>query len=120
MATRRRETTGWPLRVYVDTSVFGGVHDVEFRAASERFFAAVRGGAFVILVSEPLVLEIERAPAPGQATFESHRDQMEAVELSEEAVALAEAYLRRAWCPRHGASTRSMSRSPRSRGPARS
>jgi hypothetical protein len=53
MPTRRRrpEPARWPLRVYADTSVFGGVHDDEFRAPSERFFTAVRDGAFTILVS---------------------------------------------------------------------
>jgi predicted nucleic acid-binding protein len=81
------------LRLYVDTSVFGGVHDEEFRAPSERFFAAVRGGTFTLLVSEALVVEIASAPAVVQATFEAHRAHMEALETTAEAVALAEAYL---------------------------
>jgi predicted nucleic acid-binding protein len=93
MAARRRRAAGRPLRVYVDTSVFGGVHDDEFRAPSERFFAAVREGAFVVLVSEALVVEISSAPAIVQATFAAHRARMEAVETTTEAAALAEAYL---------------------------
>ena len=93
MAARRSRPAERPLRVYVDTSVFGGVHDVEFRAPSERFFAAVRGGAFVVLVSEVLALEIESAPEFVQETFESYRTRAEVIELTEEATALAEAYL---------------------------
>jgi len=93
VATRHPRPAGRPLRVYVDTSVFGGVHDDEFRAPSERFFAAVRESAFVILVSEVLVLEISSAPAVVQATFEAHRAHMEALETTAEAAALAEAYL---------------------------
>jgi len=93
MPTRRPRAAGRPLRVYVDTSVFGGVHDEEFRDPSERFFTAVRVGAFVVLVSEALVVEISSAPAVVQATFEAHRTQMEAVETTAEAAALAEAYL---------------------------
>lgn len=93
MAARRPKAAGRPLRVYVDTSVFGGVHDDEFRAPSERFFAAVRDGAFVVLVSEALIVEISNAPAVVQATFEAHRAQMEALETTAEATALAEAYL---------------------------
>ena len=89
----RRQPPLWPLRVYVDTSVFGGVHDDEFRAPSERFFAAVRDGAFTILVSEALVVEIGNAPEAVQATFEAHRAHMEALETPAEALALAEAYL---------------------------
>jgi hypothetical protein len=82
-----------PLRVYIDTSVFGGVHDDEFRAPSERFFRAVRSSAFTILVIEALVVEISNAPEAVQATFEAHRGHMEAVETTAEAAALAEAYL---------------------------
>jgi hypothetical protein len=93
VAARRPEAERRPLRVYVDTSVFGGVHDDEFRALSERFFAAVRAGAFVVLVSEALVVEIASAPVVVQATFEAHRAHMEALETTAEAAALAEAYL---------------------------
>jgi len=32
-----------PLRVYVDTSVFGGCLDKEFDRASRKFFAEVSG-----------------------------------------------------------------------------
>lgn len=93
MAARRPQALRRPLRVYADTSVFGGVHDEEFREASERFFAAVRRGAFVLLVSEPLVLEIAGAPDFVQATFEAHRAHAEALAITDEATALAEAYL---------------------------
>lgn len=72
MAARRLRALRRPLRVYVDTSVFGGVHDAEFREPSERFFAAVRDGAFVL---------------------EAHQGRAEVLETSDEAAALAEAYL---------------------------
>ena len=93
MATRRPQAAGRPLRVYVDTSVFGGVHDEEFREPSERFFSAVRAGAFVVPVSEALVVEIASSPAAVRATFEAHRAHMEALETTVDAAALAEAYL---------------------------
>jgi predicted nucleic acid-binding protein len=88
VAARRPEAAGRPLRVYVDTSVFGGIHDQEFREPT-----AVRRGAFVVLVSEALVVEIASAPALVQATFEAHRAHMEALETTAEATSLAEAYL---------------------------
>ncbi|MFQ5698948.1 MAG: hypothetical protein ACE5IL_11770, partial [Myxococcota bacterium] len=95
MATRRQRegVSKRPLRVYVDTSVFGGVHDDEFCEPSKRFFTEVRSGAFTILVSEALVVEISSAPAAVQSTFEAHRGQMEALETTAEAAALADAYL---------------------------
>jgi hypothetical protein len=40
------------LRVYADTSVFGGYFDAEFAAESERFFDLVRVGRVKLLVSE--------------------------------------------------------------------
>lgn len=81
------------MRVYVDTSVFGGVHDDEFREPSERFFNAVQDGAFTILVSEPLALEISSAPQRVRNTFEAHRAHMQALDTDAEATALAQAYL---------------------------
>jgi len=93
MAPRRFTPAARLLRVYVDTSVYGGVHDDDFRAPSQRFFAAVREGAFSVLVSEALVLEISNAPAVVQATFEAHRAYMETLETTAEAATLAEAYL---------------------------
>lgn len=95
MATGRHRAgaPAGPLRVYVDTSVFGGVHDDEFRAPSMRFFAAVRRRFFTLLVSEALVVEISNSPAVVQATFEAHRAHMEALETTVAATELAEAYL---------------------------
>ncbi len=84
----------------MDTSVFGGVFDEEFRTPSERFFAAVRERTFVILASEALVLEISSAPAPVRTIFEAHGAQVEVLETTTEATALAEAYLSARVVPR--------------------
>jgi len=51
-----------PLRVYADTSVFGGCFDKEFRVESTRFFEEVRQGQFVVVVSSATLDEIELAP----------------------------------------------------------
>jgi len=93
MAGRRTQAPLRSLRAYVDTSVFGGVHDDEFRDGSERFFAAVRDGEFTILTSEPLALEIARAPEPVQDTFALHQDFTEPLATTDEAEDLAEAYM---------------------------
>ena len=50
------------IRVYVDTSVFGGTQDDEFREASSRFFRVVEKGDYVVLVSD--VTYDELIPAP--------------------------------------------------------
>lgn len=93
MATKRDTATERPLRAYVDTSVFGGVHDDEFRVASELFFRAVRAGAFILLASDPLLIEIAAAPRRVQTTFESLESFMEPLMTTEEATELANSYL---------------------------
>ena len=40
------------IRVYADTSVYGGVFDEEFAEASRTFFEQVRGGRFRLILSE--------------------------------------------------------------------
>ncbi len=52
-----------PLRVYPDTSVFGGLFDGEFAALTAPFFRAVQSGRIVLLVSDLVVAELDRAPA---------------------------------------------------------
>ena len=53
-----------PLRVYADTSVFGGCFDVEFKDESVRFFEEVRLGQFIVVVSNVTLDELELAPDP--------------------------------------------------------
>lgn len=51
-----------PLRVYADTSVFGGCFEEKFGEASVRFFEQVRDGTFTLVVSDVTLREL--APAP--------------------------------------------------------
>ncbi|HEX7344476.1 MAG TPA: hypothetical protein VF398_09435, partial [bacterium] len=55
------------LRVYADTSVFGGCFDQEFSHNSERFFEEVRNGRHILIISDLLLLEIDDAPAQVKA-----------------------------------------------------
>lgn len=50
------------LRVYADTSVFGGCFDDEFAEDSKAFFGEVRAGRFTLIVSGPLLRELADAP----------------------------------------------------------
>jgi len=93
MARVSTQRIGRPLRAYVDTSVFGGVHDDEFRAASEQFFAMARAGAITLLVSAATADEIAGAPSAVQEVFGDHAPYMELLENTPEMVRLAEAYL---------------------------
>jgi predicted nucleic acid-binding protein len=82
------------LRVYADTSVFGGVFDEEFCEASRTLFQQVRDGRFSLVTSGAVCREIAEAPARVQAFFESVLPLVEVVEVTTAAVELQMAYLR--------------------------
>ncbi|MHC4326070.1 MAG: hypothetical protein ACYSUX_17510 [Planctomycetota bacterium] len=46
------------IRIYADTSVFGGVFDAEFEEPSKAFFNAIRAVRFVLVSSELVRQEI--------------------------------------------------------------
>jgi hypothetical protein len=50
------------LRVYADTSVFGGCLDDEFAEESRAFFDEVRRGRFVLVISPTTLGELNDAP----------------------------------------------------------
>lgn len=50
------------LRIYIDTSVVGGVFDDEFKEESKRLFEMASEGSFVILISDILIDELREAP----------------------------------------------------------
>ncbi|MDP2984041.1 MAG: hypothetical protein Q8O92_12020 [Candidatus Latescibacter sp.] len=54
-----------PLRVYIDTSVFGGYFDDEFYAPTRTFFDLANNRLCTVLVSDLLVEEMENAPPRG-------------------------------------------------------
>lgn len=56
-------TAGTPIRAYVDTSVFGGVFDVEFADHSRAFFLRVQEGAVHVLLGETTEQELLGAPS---------------------------------------------------------
>lgn len=82
------------IRVYVDTSVFGGADDDEFSAASRRFFERIRSGEFLVLVSQITIDELQGAPSQVQQVFKDlPTDSVVFVSTDAEATALAQAYL---------------------------
>lgn len=83
------------LRVYVDTSVFGGCFDDEFSQSSQEFFDRVFAGEVVLLISDTLVAEMVDAPPNVQDYLQRViRRGSERLPLTSEAVALHEEYLR--------------------------
>lgn len=82
------------LRVYADTSVFGGCFANEFKTESVRFFEEVRQGRFVLVVSNVTLDELELAPDEVRAILaELPTEQVEIVRTSPESDGLKNAYL---------------------------
>jgi hypothetical protein len=83
------------IRVYVDTSVFGGTQDEEFAEVSQRFFEQVRSGFFVVLVSPLTSAELDEAPPSVIRVLQDlTAEQVEAVSLNDEVRDLASEYIR--------------------------
>ena len=90
-ATRR----GAPLRIYVDTSVFGGCFDAPFREESLRFFGLVRSDRIRILISSVTFEELALAPDPVRGVLAGlSPGSLEEVHLAEETIELRDAYIR--------------------------
>jgi predicted nucleic acid-binding protein len=82
------------MRIYVDTSVVGGVFDDELREASQSFFGKARAGEFVIVVSRLLRDELVLAPEHVRSYLEEFESPMiEEVSVPEEALDLADIYV---------------------------
>jgi len=83
-----------PLRVYADTSVFGGCFDEEFAAPSARFFELVRTGQVTLLVSEVVVRELASAPDQVRELLASlPAKSVLQVSLTRDVIELRDAYL---------------------------
>jgi len=82
------------IRVYVDTSVFGGTQDDEFVVASNRFFEQVRLGAYVVLLSDETQRELADSPEAVQGVWlDLPPASVELIGLDDEARSLADEYI---------------------------
>ena len=50
------------LRIYADTSIFGGCFDEEFAKESQAFFEDIKKGKFLLVVSATTLGELDKAP----------------------------------------------------------
>jgi hypothetical protein len=82
------------IRAYADTSVYGGAFEPSFDRESRLFLQQARAGHFVLVYSSLIVRELARAPERVKQLFRQCLPFAEPVDLTEEAVALRNAYLR--------------------------
>ncbi len=76
------------MRIYADTSVFGGIFDEEFSEPSKQFFYEAESGRFILVTSAVVEAEIEPAPDNIRQLFNKYADFAEIADISEEALEL--------------------------------
>lgn len=81
------------IRIYADTSVFGGVYDEEFQQPSQTFFAQVKSGQFVLVTSAVVQSELAAAPPTVRQFFEELLGRAEVTDITVNALELRDAYL---------------------------
>ncbi|MEO7659972.1 MAG: PIN domain protein [Pyrinomonadaceae bacterium] len=82
-------------KIYIDTSVVGGYFDEEFREATVKLFKRLENDEITFVVSDLLDLELLNAPQDvKEHLLQYSADKFERVELTEEAIQLADAYIR--------------------------
>jgi hypothetical protein len=83
------------MRVYIDTSVFGGCFDPEFELWSIRLMDLFYIGKYKAVISEVSELELKYAPEHVRQVIENiPRTNIEIVHLTDEARLLSENYIK--------------------------
>nr|VFK45016.1 MAG: PIN domain-containing protein [Candidatus Kentron sp. SD]VFK49637.1 MAG: PIN domain-containing protein [Candidatus Kentron sp. SD]VFK80955.1 MAG: PIN domain-containing protein [Candidatus Kentron sp. SD] len=81
------------MKVYADTSVFGGVFDQEFAKPTRQFFAEIDAGRFTLVTSAIVEAEIEPAPDRIRDFFARYESIAEIVRVTQEALLLQRQYI---------------------------
>ena len=81
------------IRVYVDSSVFGGVHDIEFSRPSRVFFDVVRERKITPVISALVRRELDLVPQPVIEELQEILPMAEVFPVEQESFALRDAYL---------------------------
>ena len=82
------------LRLYLDTSVFGGYFDTEFEQYTKPLFERIKKDEFIVLFSTITQNELENAPEQVQELVKGLKvDQTEFLQETDEAVELATSYI---------------------------
>jgi predicted nucleic acid-binding protein len=81
------------MRIYADTSVFGGVFDIEFSEPTKRLFDEIEAGRFTLVTSAIVEAEIEPAPEKIRMFFSHYETLAEIAQLTQETLFLQQQYI---------------------------
>ena len=81
-------------RIYIDTSIVGGYFDEEFKEVTIALFQRLENREIIFVVSDLLDLELINAPQNVRELLYNYTtDKFERIELTEEAIKLADTYV---------------------------
>ena len=81
-------------KIYIDTSVVGGYFDEEFKESTTKLFDRLDNNEIIFVVSDLLDLELLNSPQQVQQLLHNYpSDKFQRIELTEEAVKLADTYI---------------------------
>jgi len=84
-----------PLRIYIDTSVFGGYYDTEFEKETKLLFNKIIKGEFNVVISDLSQNELLNAPKKVRDLFKDLKiKNVEIISVSNEEITLATNYLK--------------------------
>ena len=81
------------MKIYADTSVFGGVFDQEFSEPSRQFFDEVDAGRFILVTSAIVEAEIEPAPDEIRTFFAKYAEIANIAVANQESLELQLSYI---------------------------
>ncbi|OGR00568.1 MAG: hypothetical protein A2505_01350 [Deltaproteobacteria bacterium RIFOXYD12_FULL_55_16] len=82
-----------PIKIYADTSVYGGVFDEDFADASQAFFDQVHRGEYILCVSEVVHQELLAAPKKVNELFKKILPVAQLLDIESGALGLQQAYI---------------------------
>ncbi len=81
------------MKIYADTSVFGGLFDKEFSSPTRKLFDLIDSGDLQLVTSAVVEGEIECAPENVRAVFYKYAEMAEVAQIDESSLSLREAYI---------------------------
>ena len=81
------------MKVYADTSVFGGVFDPKFSKPSKQFFNEIDAGRFMLVTSAVVEAEIEPAPENIRVFFTNYIEKADIATINQATLELQMGYI---------------------------
>ena len=82
------------MKIYIDTSVFGGYYDVEFEVGTKLFFAEIANGIKIPVISDLTYSEIQKAPLQVRELYNKIEEKLEIVSVNKIILELADNYIK--------------------------